>query len=181
MGVFYIVGMTSTHRAKCEICMTQSLRAQVDHLYVNFTPVADICEKFKLDPEVLERHVRVANLRMKKFANTKEVYSRIIELGMANPAALDIKAKDVQRAAEWIDRLEGRIIEKKEINGPPRILLIGVPTAGGVMDQPEGEIVQGNLLELGPPQLESSRSTSGDLSSSPKELALATSKETVNG
>lgn len=125
-------GRIIRHKQICGICLrTKEERKAIERAFVQWKEPKKIREQYNIDESTWTAHIRFRNLVQRKLNNTEAMYQVIIERGMENEN-LEIKASDVINALARIDRLQGRDVQKVEIDRPPVVHLHGVPVPGGV-------------------------------------------------
>lgn len=156
------------HQELCPICK-DGREAEFLKDYYSWEKKTKMAEKYTLGSlHQINTHIAVFRLQQKRLIRTETVYEAIIEEGLSRLAGMEFKPSDITHAAQRLDKLSGREVDKHSFeNGPPRILMIGIPQPGGVVTRTAAEELpfQGKVLTSGGPPLDALLADNGEADS----------------
>ena len=113
----------------CQICNHDD-RDMIEDSYSRFFSAKEISKTFGLRDSDITRHCKALKLDEKRVSNTKALYSRLLDKGIQNLGNMELSVKDLLKLAEHIDKLEGRVVTKHQVQAPEIIYLGAVPVPG---------------------------------------------------
>jgi len=138
------VGHKNGFSKKCEVC-NKSKVAVIEELYLDWRPVKWIADTFQISVTRLLNHVKGAKLDQKRASNTKGAYRIFMESGIAalesDEVDPNMAAKLALASAQHIDKLEGRIIERRKIEEQKTLKIEAFPMPGPIIEVIEEEEV----------------------------------------
>lgn len=128
------------HRTICQICIDER-EDEFYSDYLQWTKRQKLAEKFTLgNIKEVDNHIQVYKLRHRRLMRSEAVYEAVIEEGLSRLPAMEFKPSDIINAAARLDKLTGRDIDRHSFeNGPPKLIMIGIPTPGGVTEREEDQ------------------------------------------
>jgi hypothetical protein len=141
-------GPTRPHRDFCSICLAHR-RLEFKRDYIKWMGATALMQKYGLKNRwEISRHTVAYGLDTEREACRRQMLVALIEYGADHLDELGLKARDVINAVSWLDKLDGLVVDRKEINGPPTLHLHAIPRPGGVLNKPS--VVQDELAQAGP-------------------------------
>lgn len=127
----------SEYDEDCPIC-THTKCSIIEDRYKAWDKPGAIAEDFNLQLGDLLAHVRKLGLSEEKAKNQRHFYRVAMEKGMEyieeGLASPDTIARIGLDAAKHIDRLEGRIIDKHQIEAQKTLTIVAPPLPGGIIE-----------------------------------------------
>lgn len=128
------------HDARCRICKAAK-RREIEKWFVCWRSMEEIEQQFNCEPETQKKHAMACGLYIRRMRNTKYAYAKILEQGMSKLQHQDVTPKEMIQLLNWVDKLEGRVVEKHHHDGAPRTInFISVPLPGGIENKDVKEL-----------------------------------------
>lgn len=134
---------------KCKVCQHPEA-ALVETLYIDHANVSWLADKCGASTESIVNHMTKKSLRAKRDENIQGFYREVRELGLkALQEGLvdpDIQARLAMDAQKHLDKVEGRLVNKVEVEENRTIRLEAFPIPGGFLPA-QAEIIEGEIEE----------------------------------
>lgn len=129
---------------KCDICQHSKITI-MEELYTDWRPLKWIADTFEISVVKLLNHMKATKLDQKRANNTKAAYRIFVEKGIEaledGEVDPNMAAKLGLASAQHIDKLEGRIIERRKIDEQKTLRIEAFPMPGPIVEVIEEEEV----------------------------------------
>ena len=129
----------------CQVCLSPD-RDEIEKAYRQWWKTADISHEFQVRPAHLTAHAEVFEWTKQRAENMDSLYVRLLD---ETRHAFDPAKITSQEALEGLiklafhkDRLQGRVINKHEVDAHKSITFVAVPLPGGAPPLIKGEEVK---------------------------------------
>lgn len=127
----------------CPVC-THPAREVIEELYVAWKTLTWLEARFDLPPASCQRHMRATGLTGKRHKNREAYYEAWMERGedVLDELPAETVAKMAHESAKHLDKLQGKIVSKHEVEAKRTISLVAAPLPGGIIEGEAEEMPQ---------------------------------------
>lgn len=119
----------------CPLCDRTTQAKEVEKAYKRWWPVQEIAEFFGFKRHVIKAHADAMGWTKDRAESTPEIYVRLMDELMENFDASKLPQKTIAemvfKIPRWIDRLQGKVVNRQEINEHKSVVFMSIPLPGG--------------------------------------------------
>ena len=140
-----LVGHKNGFSKKCEVCAQPKVTV-IEELYLDWRPLKWIADTFGIPVTKLLNHIKATKLDQRRALNTKGAYRIFVEKGIealeSESVDPNMAAKLALASAQHIDKLEGRIIERRKIDEQKVLKIEAFPMPGPIVEIEAQDVLQ---------------------------------------
>ena len=136
----------------CVVC-SHPFREELERRYVAWESCSEIGQLADLPATALDKHMRATGKDIDRSKNTDALIAMGMEKAVERGLFDQLDADQVIKLIRERHRLDGRIVERRHDDSPPKILIIAAPQPAPILEDvdDEGHTLIGRVVELGPP------------------------------
>ncbi len=133
--------------AGCPVC-THARKATIEALYLKGSRMAELAALTQIAEQALRDHLDGVGLIDQRANSTDLFYARIIDMGFEHIRPEDITVEMLQKALNWKDKLNGRIVDKIEQLRPSKIIILSPTQTGDLVEDARSDVQKASLGEV---------------------------------